>query len=36
MVILPPVAAIVLAILTRQVILSLFLGVWMGWTCSPG
>jgi len=36
LVILPPVAAIVLAILTRQVILSLFLGVWMGWTLLSG
>ncbi len=30
--VLPPLVAIVLAIVTRQVFLSLFLGVWMGWT----
>ena len=30
--ILPPVIAIILAIATRQVFISLFLGVWMGWT----
>jgi Na+/H+ antiporter NhaC len=29
--ILPPVIAIFLAILTRQVFLSLFVGIWMGW-----
>lgn len=29
--ILPPVVAILLAILTRQVFISLFLGIWMGW-----
>jgi tetracycline resistance efflux pump len=34
--VLPPVAAIVLAILSRQVILSLFFGIWMGWTLLAG
>ncbi|MBN2090626.1 hypothetical protein JW964_13525, partial [candidate division KSB1 bacterium] len=29
--ILPPLIAIFLAILTRQVFLSLFIGIWMGW-----
>ncbi|MEE9187235.1 MAG: sodium:solute symporter, partial [Bacteroidota bacterium] len=30
--ILPPIIAIVLAIWTRQVYTSLFLGIWMGWS----
>ncbi|MFQ5797309.1 MAG: hypothetical protein ACE5H0_01295 [Bacteroidota bacterium] len=30
--VLPPVLAIVLAIWTRQVYVSLFLGIWFGWT----
>ncbi|MDK2970957.1 MAG: hypothetical protein PWP23_712 [Candidatus Sumerlaeota bacterium] len=34
--ILPPLAAIAAALLTRQVVLSLFLGVWMGWTVIEG
>jgi len=34
--ILPPLVAIVLAIATRQVILSLFLGIWMGWSILNG
>jgi len=32
----PPLVAIVLAIVTRQVFISLFLGVWMGWTILNG
>lgn len=34
--IVPPLAAIILAIFTRQVIPSLFVGVWMGWTVMRG
>lgn len=34
--VLPPVAAIVLAIVTRQVYLSLFVGIWLGWTMLAG
>ena len=34
--ILPPVLAIVLAIWTRQVFLSLFLGIWSGWVILEG
>lgn len=34
--VLPPVLAIVLAILTRQVYLSLFFGIWLGWTILAG
>ncbi len=34
--ILPPVLAIVLAILTKQVFLSLFFGIWLGWTILAG
>jgi tetracycline resistance efflux pump len=30
--ILPPVSAIILALITRQVYLSLFFGIWLGWT----
>ena len=30
--VLPPVLAIVLAIYTRQVFISLFFGIWLGWT----
>jgi len=33
---LPPLVAIALAIVTRQVVISLFLGVWMGWTILAG
>jgi tetracycline resistance efflux pump len=34
--ILPPIIAIVLAIWTKQVILSLFAGIWMGFTLMSG
>ena len=34
--ILPPVLAIVLAIRTKQVYLSLFFGIWLGWTIMAG
>ncbi|MEP0823457.1 MAG: sodium:solute symporter, partial [Ignavibacterium sp.] len=34
--ILPPVLAIVLAIWTRQVFISLFLGIWLGWIILTG
>lgn len=34
--ILPPLVAIVLAIWTRQVYISLFLGIWIGWTVLAG
>ena len=34
--ILPPIIAIVLAIWTKQVILSLFAGIWMGFTVMNG
>ena len=34
--ILPPIIAIVLAISTREVILSLFAGIWMGFTLLNG
>jgi len=30
--ILPPISAIILALITRQVYLSLFFGIWLGWT----
>ncbi len=33
---LPPLIAIVCALVTRQVILSLFLGIWIGWTVLAG
>ncbi len=33
---LPPLGAIVLAITTRQVALSLFMGIWLGWTILVG
>ena len=33
---LPPAIAIVAAILTRQVHLSLFVGIWLGWTVTEG
>ncbi|MBX3728816.1 MAG: sodium:solute symporter [Candidatus Sumerlaeia bacterium] len=32
----PPLVAILAALVTRQVILSLFLGIWMGWTVLSG
>jgi Na+/H+ antiporter NhaC len=32
----PPLVAILAALITRQVILSLFLGIWMGWTVLSG
>ncbi len=34
--ILPPLSAIILALITKQVYLSLFLGIWLGWTILSG
>ena len=34
--ILPPVIAIAMAILTKQVFISLFFGIWLGWTILSG
>jgi tetracycline resistance efflux pump len=34
--VLPPLLAIVLAIVTRQVYLSLAAGIWLGWTIMAG
>ena len=34
--ILPPLIAIVLAVRTKQVVLSLFIGIWLGWTILSG
>ncbi|CUS89263.1 hypothetical protein JGI6_01376 [Candidatus Kryptonium thompsonii] len=30
--ILPPLSAIILALITKQVYISLFIGIWLGWT----
>jgi len=34
--ILPPLSAIILALITKQVYISLFLGIWLGWTILSG
>ena len=34
--VLPPVLAVGLAIVTRQVVLSLFAGIWIGWVVYAG